>query len=298
MLSRVERFAVAGSTNDVVREWLLDGTPEVCLAVADVQTAGRGRHRREWTAPAGTALLVSLGFRPGWIAPGRAWRIGATVALAMADAAEDTAGLPVGTIRLKWPNDLVVETAGPRALLPAGLPADEAVATLAAPLALRKLAGVLGETDGLGTDDPRMIVGIGINADWARADFPADLAPGMTSLREASGNRPIDREALLDAFLDRLQGRLHALRAGWFDMATWADRQATTGRLVALESGNGAAAVPQRALGVDGATGALVVGDDAAPSGERLVHAGEVVKVGLAPAPADTGTRPRTPGRV
>jgi len=282
MLSRVERFTAVGSTNDVVRAWLVDATPEVCLAVADVQAAGRGRHDRTWAAPAGAALLLSLGFRPTWIVPDRAWRVAATVALAMADAAEDTAGLPVGTLRLKWPNDLVIETAGPRALLPAGLGVAEAAATLAAPLALRKLAGVLGETDGLGTDDPRLVVGLGINADWERRAFPADLAPGMTSLREASGDRPIDREALLAAFLDRLDGRLEALRGGWFDLATWADRQATTGRLVTLEAADGSTTAPLRALGVDGASGALVLADDRAPGGERLVHAGEIARVRLA----------------
>ena len=63
-IARRERFAVVGSTNDVVREWLAGGTPEVCLAVADEQTAGRGREGRTWTAPAGGALLLSLGFRP------------------------------------------------------------------------------------------------------------------------------------------------------------------------------------------------------------------------------------------
>ena len=52
----------------------------------------------------------------------------------MADAAERLAGLAAGTIRLKWPNDLVVE-------------GDDG--------AVRKLAGVLGETEGLGTDDVR-----------------------------------------------------------------------------------------------------------------------------------------------
>ena len=53
--------------------------------------------------------------------------------------------------------------------------------------AVRKLAGVLGETDGLGTADPRVVVGIGVNADWAAADFPPDLAASMTSL---SARRP------------------------------------------------------------------------------------------------------------
>ena len=68
-IARQERFAVVGSTNDVVRGWLAEGTPEVCLAVADEQTAGRGREGRTWVAPAGGALLLSLGFRPTWLAP-------------------------------------------------------------------------------------------------------------------------------------------------------------------------------------------------------------------------------------
>ena len=282
-LSRFERFATVGSTNDIVRAWLLDATPEVCLAVADEQAEGRGRQGRTWTAPPGAALLLSLGFRPTWLAPDRAWRLGGTVALAMCDAAEETAGLPVGAVRMKWPNDLVVETGGPRALLAGDVTPDLARARLAAPLELRKLAGVLGESDGLGTDDPRVVVGIGINADWAHDDFPPDIAPTMTSLREASGGRPVDREALLASFVDHLDARLDALRAGYFDIADWSGRQATTGRLVTLEMGDGSAAEPMLALGVDATTGALVLEDDAAEDGERRVVAGEVVRVRLAP---------------
>src|SRR3990170_8846456 len=63
-LSRLERFDVVTSTNDVVAGWLAEGTPEVALAIADRQTAGRGREQRTWIAPPGAALLLSLGFRP------------------------------------------------------------------------------------------------------------------------------------------------------------------------------------------------------------------------------------------
>ena len=277
---RIEQFASIGSTNDVVRGWLAAGEPEICVAVAGEQTAGRGRHGRTWTAPSGAALLCSLGFRPTWVPPDRAWRIPATVGLAMCDAAEDTAGLPVGAIRLKWPNDLVVETGGPNALLVGELSAEAAAARLAAPLTLRKLAGVLGETDGLGSADPRVVVGIGINADWAPADFPPDLADSMTSLRAASASRPIDVNTLLAAFLDRVEARVEALRAGYFDVATWAERQVTTGRRVLLE--DAAMDAPVLAVGVDAPTGALVIEDPSAPAGERLVYAGEVTRVRLA----------------
>ena len=287
--SRVERYDRIGSTNDVVRDWLAAGVPEICLAVAGEQTAGRGRNGRTWTAPAGAALLCSLGFRPTWIAPERAWRIAATVALAMSDAAEEVAGLPIGAVRLKWPNDLVVETGGPKALLVGELSAEGAAARLAAPLALRKLAGVLGESQGLGSDDPRVVVGIGINGDWAAAAFPPELADSMTSLREASAGRPIDATELQDAFTERVEVRIEALRAGVFDVAGWTERQATTGRLVTLDDDTATAGAPVRALGVDARSGALVVeasasGDPDGTPDERLVHAGDVTRVRLAPA--------------
>ena len=60
-----------------MRDWLADGTPEVCLAIADEQTAGRGREGRAWVAPDGAALLLSLGFRPTWLEPERVWRLAA-----------------------------------------------------------------------------------------------------------------------------------------------------------------------------------------------------------------------------
>jgi BirA family biotin operon repressor/biotin-[acetyl-CoA-carboxylase] ligase len=256
-LARQERFAVVGSTNDVVRGWLAEGTPEVALAVADEQARGRGREGRTWVAQAGKALLLSLGFRPTWLAPDQAWRIAATASLAMAEAAEASADLPNGTIRLKWPNDLVID--GPDGWL--------------------KLGGVLGETEGLGTDDPRAVVGMGINTDWARADFPADIAAGMTSLREASEGHRTAPDDLLRAFLPRLETGIEALRGGLFLAGEWQARQATTGHRVWLELPNGPSE-DVLATGVDPNTGALVLDD-----GRRVLSA-EVLHVRPAPLAA------------
>lgn len=268
-LARQERFAVVGSTNDVVRAWLAAGTPEVCLAIADEQSAGRGRLGRTWTAPPGGALLLSLGFRPAWLDPDRVWRLAATVSLAMADAAEEVAYLPDRAIRLKWPNDLVVETHG------TAVPVAPQ-----APTEVRKLAGVLGETGGLGGPDPTAVVGIGVNTNWPAATFPADLAASMTSLREAASGRPIDHAALLDAFLGRLEVRIEALRGGRFDVADWTERQITTGRDVVLTGPEGEGRVV-RAVGVHVATGGLVVSDPDQPGGERTVLIGEIRNVRL-----------------
>jgi BirA family biotin operon repressor/biotin-[acetyl-CoA-carboxylase] ligase len=265
-LSRQARFASVDSTNDVVAGWLDEGVPEVCVAVADEQRAGRGRAGRTWVAPAGCALLVSLGFRPTWIAADRAWRIPATLALAMADAAEEAGGLTDRAVRLKWPNDLVVEASEP------GM--DGTIEVL-------KLGGILAEARDVGGTDPTLVVGLGLNADWAMADFPAELAGAMTSLREASGGRPVDLVRLLDAFLLRVEPRIAALREGWFDVADWTERQVTTGRTVRVELPD-RAELTADAVGVDALGGGLVVRDDSAANGERTLLVGDVRHVRLA----------------
>jgi BirA family biotin operon repressor/biotin-[acetyl-CoA-carboxylase] ligase len=269
---RQERFARVSSTNDVVRGWLAAGTPEICLALADEQTAGRGRNGRTWTAPPEAGLLLSLGFRPTWLAPDRAWRLAATVSLAMADAAEEVAGLPDRSVRLKWPNDLVIATddAG-RALDPIALDDPGRAATV------RKLGGVLGETDGLGTADPTVVVGIGLNTDWPAAEFPTELAATMTSLRAAAGERPIDPVLLLDAFTSRLETRIEALFGGRFDVADWVDRQITTGRRIELVWPDDSVE-SVLARGVDGVEGGLriAVPTAADPDAERVLVVGEI----------------------
>ena len=107
------------------------GAPEGLVAVADHQTAGRGRLGRVWEAPAGANLLMTVLLRPS--TPESHLAV-AAVALAGRDAASSVAGVDAG---LKWPNDLVVDD--------------------------RKLAGVLAETDGAGA----VAVGIGLNVAWA-----------------------------------------------------------------------------------------------------------------------------------
>jgi BirA family transcriptional regulator, biotin operon repressor / biotin---[acetyl-CoA-carboxylase] ligase len=254
-LSRVERFAKVDSTQRVVREWLENGSPEVAIAVAEEQTAGRGRLDRTWQAPTGVALLLSAGFRPAKLGARHGWRLAAVVSLAMLDAAEAAAGLPDNTLRLKWPNDIV-------AAPPSGQ--------------LLKVAGVLGETVTSGDRVGWSAVGIGVNADWAKADFPAELSSTMTSLRELANGRPVDREQLLEEFLARLEPRYEALRGGSFDVAGWSARQVTTGQEVELDVGG--RRLYGMATGVDPESGALMI-----ESGDvrRLVDSGEVVRCRL-----------------
>lgn len=251
--NRLERFRAVDSTQRVVREWLAAGEPEVCVAVAGYQTAGRGRNDREWVAPPGAALLTSIGFRPSDLSPVHAWRLAATVALAMRDAAEDAAGLKDGTLWLKWPNDIVADA-------PDG--------------SLRKVAGVLGESVASSDGVESAVVGIGVNTEWKMTEFPWAIAPTMTSLHELSGKRPIDNEQVLGAFLDRLEPRYEALAKGQFDAGGWSASQRTTGRTVLVEVGDDS--ITGVGAGVDPETGALLVQPEA---GRPIaIDSGEVLR--------------------
>jgi BirA family biotin operon repressor/biotin-[acetyl-CoA-carboxylase] ligase len=251
--AKIERFRAVDSTQRVVREWLAAGEPEVAVAVAAYQTAGRGRNDREWVSPPGAALLTSIGFRPHNLAARYAWRLAAVVSIAMRDAAEAVAGLPDGTLWLKWPNDIVAD---------------------ASDGGIRKVAGVLGETSASGDNVESAIVGIGINTDWKMTDFPWAIARAMTSLRELAGKRPIDNDQLLEAFLDRLEPRYEALMANTFDAGGWSAAQRTTGRTVVVQVGDDT--VTGKGTGVDPESGALLVRPEI---GQQVsIDSGEVIR--------------------
>jgi BirA family biotin operon repressor/biotin-[acetyl-CoA-carboxylase] ligase len=215
----VRRFAELDSTNRYLLDEAAAGARDGLVAVADHQTAGRGRLDRRWEAPPGSSLLVSVLIRP---APNSAvlHTVVIAAALALADAVARVAGF---TPALKWPNDLVVGD--------------------------RKLAGLLAEqaVDAL-------VVGAGCNVQWD--SFPADLASTATSCNAEAG-RPVDRDALLDAFLDALDARLASLDGVPGDYRA---RLATLGRRVRAVQADGelvGVAVDVRD------SGALVLRDDA-----------------------------------
>ena len=60
----VRRFDSIDSTNRYLLDEARAGAPEGVVAVADHQTAGRGRLGRSWEAPPGANLLLSVLLRP------------------------------------------------------------------------------------------------------------------------------------------------------------------------------------------------------------------------------------------
>jgi BirA family biotin operon repressor/biotin-[acetyl-CoA-carboxylase] ligase len=168
------------STMDEARRLAARGMPHGTVICAGLQEAGRGRKRRPWAAAAGENLLFTVLLRyPGFSALPGALTLRAGLALSL--AVEDFAPLLSGRIRVKWPNDLMIDS--------------------------WKAAGILTEGDG-----ETVYIGIGVNV--AQTVFPEAFRAKATSLALALGDRgaaalgPESRFLLLEKILPRLYREL------------------------------------------------------------------------------------------
>ena len=233
----VRWFESLGSTNSYLLEQAAEGAVEGTVAVADHQSAGRGRLDRRWESPPGSSLLTSMLFRPTFD-PAELHLCTAAVALAAAEACRRAAG--VGPV-IKWPNDLLVGEA--------------------------KLAGVLAEADFTG-DACAVVVGIGINVAW-----PGPTTVQGTCLDDLCGE-PVDRHLLLEALLKALAPRRALLDSpdGRRELAAeLRQRCATLGQRIRVELA--AEAISGVASEIDDA-GRLIV---QTATGPQTVSAGDVV---------------------
>jgi BirA family biotin operon repressor/biotin-[acetyl-CoA-carboxylase] ligase len=233
----VRRFERIDSTNRFVLDEARAGAPHGLVAVADHQTAGRGRLGRSWEAAPGSSLLVSVLLRPD-LPASRLFLLTLATGLALADALAAEAGVTAG---LKWPNDLVVSD--------------------------KKLAGLLAEADVDAGAARAVVIGAGCNL--TAAAFPPELAPGATAV-ELEAGRVVDRDRLLAGFLAALAGRLDDLAPTLDDARA---RSATLGRRVRIDlPGDERLEGMATELADDGS---LVVRDDAGH--DRAVAVGDVV---------------------
>lgn len=201
-LPRVHHRAI-DSTNERAKELARLGAPHGTLVTADEQSAGRGRQGREWTAPAGSAVLMSLVLRH----LGEAQELlPLAAAVAACEAVEAVA--PVGC-QVKWPNDVWVDG--------------------------RKLAGILIEGR---PQDGWAVLGIGLNVNTVQ--FPRGLAELATSLALAAPGQTPTPERVLEELVSSLELRLVGPRAEI--LAAWRERDALLGSAVRWDEGEGTAA--------------------------------------------------------
>jgi BirA family transcriptional regulator, biotin operon repressor / biotin---[acetyl-CoA-carboxylase] ligase len=239
-LGRLEVLSRTGSTNDCARSNPphLGDTAHVWLA--EVQTAGRGRHGRRWVSAFGSNLTLSISWRFD-----QSMRELSGLSLACGAVLADVlsrAGLTGH--RLKWPNDVVVGG--------------------------RKLAGILVELSGEAHGPTDAVIGLGVNVQLPPTAAAAIDQP-WTDLWDA-GLRDVSRNDLAGAVVDALIGLCRDYPATGLvpHLDTWRRFDACAGRPVSLVS-------PSRRI--DGVynhidtDGAVVVETAAGP---RAFHAGEL----------------------
>ena len=150
------------STNLWIKRLAKDGAPEGTLALAEFQSAGRGRLGRSWEVPEGTSVMMSILLRPKFepqYAPTLTLVMGMAVAKAVKNLGFD--------VSIKWPNDVVVSH--------------------------KKICGILTE---MGVRDGKIdyaVIGVGINVNIR--EFPEEMADKATSLYLESG-REFDRSQI------------------------------------------------------------------------------------------------------
>jgi BirA family biotin operon repressor/biotin-[acetyl-CoA-carboxylase] ligase len=236
-------FSEIDSTNREAHDRAEKGAREGTVVIADSQSRGKGRRGRSWESPSGSNLYLSIILRP-LIPPPAAPQITLLAGIAAARALSGVSGLEC---RIKWPNDILLRG--------------------------RKLAGILAEMEGKDSKVRFVILGVGVNVNWRREDFPDDLRQTATSLRAETG-KEISRAAVAAGLLHELEEEyVSFLREGFSARIReeWSRLSWVLGKPVTLSLPE--ATISGRALGLD-PEGALLVLD-----GEGKTHrfiAGEV----------------------
>ena len=190
------------STNLRAHEYGKSGAAEGLVIIAERQTAGKGRLGRKWTSPCGVNLYTTVLLRPS-ILPRWATQLTFLSSVAVAHAIMEVSGIRP---QVKWPNDVLIDG--------------------------KKVAGILNEIDAEMEGIHYMIMGIGVNLNMQKDQFPPDLRYPGTSLALEKGAdvsrlefaralyRELDR--LYQLYLDQGFSPIVSL---WESFFSWAGRR-------------------------------------------------------------------------
>lgn len=232
---RAIELTEVGSTQAEALERAIAGERGPLWIRADVQTRGRGRSGRDWSTPSGN-FAATLLFSPR-CAPAFLPQLSLVTGVAASEAVLALAGRGsplAGSLRLKWPNDLLVARA--------------------------KLGGILVETTTLGTELLAMI-GIGINIRSAPPVPGREIAALADHM--ASPPSPTD---VLQALARSMHQTLATWRAGeGFPTirARWLDLAGPIGEPLTINTGDGPVSGTFVGLDTDGAL--LLLGREGQP---------------------------------
>jgi len=206
---KIYAFWSVGSTNEFAYHRALQGDKEGTLVIAEEQTKGRGRMSRHWDSPFNKGLWFSLILRPE-LSASKSGLVPYYAGVSVAEAVENFTNLkPV----VKWPNDLL--------------------------LSGRKFCGILSEVEFDNGKVNFIVLGIGINVNHKKDEFPEQYRAHAISLRIESDSR-IDRlELLAEVLLQLEKNYLYIKENGFNDMINnWKRRCSQFGKLIVMVQGD------------------------------------------------------------
>lgn len=196
---RIHYFPQVTTTMDKARELARQGAPHLSCVVTEHQTRGRGRLNRRWESDPG-GLWFTLILTPD-ISPALAYLYNFAASLSLSLTLQALFNLDV---RVKWPNDLLLEG--------------------------KKLAGLLSEIETRADMIRYLLMGIGINVN----NDPSSNEFEAISIRRALGC-PVSRKEILTQFMEQFTDRIKDLDADGI-MAEWKQRTSTIGTRVRVET--------------------------------------------------------------
>ena len=175
LAGKIHIYSELASTNVTAKEMAVSGDFGGHIVIADRQTSGRGRRGREFFSPAG-GIYISFIIKPEDIYGDKAHLFTLAAAVASCEAIEEAAGLTPG---IKWINDILLHG--------------------------RKVGGILTESalDMESGAFQWVVVGIGINFNMPRKDFPAELQKRAGSLFP-EGDAPVTRNRLIGELINKM----------------------------------------------------------------------------------------------
>lgn len=227
------------STNAIAKEWLQKNAPHGALVIADEQVQGRGRLNRQWQSPPGQAISMTMVLRDAEvIGKGSLDQLNMLVSVAVAEIL----GRYAEGIRLKWPNDVLLQG--------------------------KKVCGILNEAEWQGNSLLGLVVGIGINI---RVDFSeGPLAETAISL-EPYADMSIQRAEVIHGIAENIEQWLKITDTSVV-RDSYRNWLATLGTSVKIKLGQ--ELIEGRAVDIDEG-GALLV--ELADGGQRRITVGEIV---------------------
>ncbi len=207
---KIYYYTSLDSTNYEAHRLASRKTEEGTVIFAEEQTSGRGRRNRVWHSPPGQGIWMSILFYPTAHLPSAMSSFTAAAATMVTTALRQETSLPV---TIKWPNDLMLHN--------------------------KKIGGILSEIKMEPEAVHYIILGIGINVNQHKNDFPKELKSIATSLHTESGIK-FKRQYLCASILKHIdRGYPLFLEKGFYPFKqNWKEYNMTLGNYVTINLGN------------------------------------------------------------